>query len=295
VKPGSKLALSRKNATPIEIDPDDTGFLPVSYFQESTIKLRTELGWGRERIWRYLSDNFGDKGFAYSDKTVESWYEGVNKGPVDQDDLFEFESVDPIDAPRIATIELVKVAVTDGQRLTIREARTAAQLKHFFEIPYREPLDVFAQYAIVDTYARRKFAGIQTSDLDALLSYQPWNPRNTELYRLALEVGKAPIPRIPRLTEYVAMDRFVPHTAIIAAYAQLRIPYLTMYRTAKGRSGQIDISRSNEIRESKVFSGTTYEDRANLHTWRDHLEARMNGVTMKIQTGFPPNLPDSRR
>jgi len=277
-----------KNSQDLNVDQFKVGLLDDDFFKEVAVQIRVELGWGRERIKTFMDKKYGDLGFAYSDKTIEIWYKEVKKGPGRHSRVIDFHDFGWSNAPRLARIDLIKQAVTNGGRLTQIEAITAIRFAGYFDIPNREPLDMYAQYAVVDAYSRRQQAGTETTDLDALLTYQPWNPLNTDLYRLSLETGKAPIPRISQLTEYVRTNRFVPHTAIIAAYAQMRMPFLTMFYTADGHSGHVWTSTANGIPDGGIYPDTTFEDRAVFHTWRDHVRSLLTGETVTINTGFTP-------
>jgi len=261
--------------------------LPQSVFRQEAARMKLTYGWGRERIHRELFEAHSDHGFAVSDKTIERWLKNVPKGPVSSEVKYVPAESEPSVRPDLAKLDLVKKALTAGGNLSRREADVYGEIRHFFKSSNELiELDYFPLFAIVESYAMRELLDIPTADLDTMLAYQPWNPENTGLYMLAVQQGAVSMPVIHRLMEFADDGVLDPHTAIVAAYAQLRLPCLTMFYRSDRSAGYFPVKLFDEIPSSDEWTGTSFDERASLHSWRDHIGASITGETVKLKNGM---------
>jgi hypothetical protein len=269
-EPGNKSGSTRYNPA-IWASSVKTSDLPSREFFENLVRdLRSDQGWGREKITSHLQGKYGVHAFPWSSKTVEKMYEGVSKGPRPNLASFDFKCFAGAELPYLMKLDLLKRSMFREAALTRVEAATAARLSHFFNSPNGYPVDLYPQLAIIDAYARSSEAGKPRQHLNSLLAYQPWDLDNTALYTRALDKGWVQLPYIPMLTESTEGDYrlFTPRKHVIGAYAHLRIPKLTYYSKVEAEF----------INAALNIAGVqTYEDLAVDCDWKDLVERCMNG------------------
>ena len=233
-QPGSNPANNQQFPNPGRQEPFVNEALSKEFFIGQARYLRMTKGWGRDRIWNYLDKGWGGEGFDYAVRTVANWYKGIEPS---KSLPFDPETYAAEDAPYLARLDLLKRSLYHPERLTVAEAEVAVRLKHFFNSPEGESVDLFPQLAVIDAYNRTTIADLSLDALNDMLAYQPWNSDGEGIYRYALEKHLAEVPYIPLLTEStnVARESFEPAGYIVGAFAQLRIPMVTYYDKTAGR------------------------------------------------------------
>ena len=288
-KPGINRQLFRSDIEPPFSQTADN----AEYFKFRVIQLRRDKGYGRERITRLLREEFGKDQdgkeiFFWSEKTVESWYEDVPKGPASATEAYDSFAHPPSDRPYLMRLDFLKRQMLEQQPLTVTEANTATHLQHFFESPDGETVDLFPQLAVIDAYTHFSAARPLVEALDYLLTLQPWKQAGTAIYYHSIRHGVMKFPYIPMLVETIDTDNhgdlITPYK--LGAYAQLGIPAM-VYFIRDERSFSVwhaneETDSEGRSRELDEFDTENRAFFAKLCNWR------------QIAVSFPPfELVDS--
>ncbi len=238
VFPGKTRRISESGVEPPFSNTTDN----KPFFRFWARKYRRENGYGREKIKRLLRDEFGkDKFgkeiFGWSDKTIESWFKGVPKGPPSGSVAFDVSECASSDRPYLMQLDFLKRSMFQEQSLTKNEAVTAKNLRYFFESPDGTTVDLFAQLAVIDAYTHFSDTNEQRDAIDSLLALQPWKREGAAIYRVALQRRKIEIPFIPMLNSTVDSieDGFRYTQYKVGAIAHLGIPEMVYYRRDENR------------------------------------------------------------
>lgn len=248
-------------------------------FKDRARHLRRTEGIGQDRIHARLLEEYGDA-FKHSIRAVGYWIEGVPKGPGAE---YDFSGVQPVDAPYLRRLDLLKRNMFHSQGLTVIEAKTAKELRYFFDNPEGDPVDLFPQLAIIDAYVRTAAAGISNYYLEALLTFQPWDPSGTAHYWRGLEKGFVRLPYIPMLTDFTNRDPryFLPLAYMVGAYAHLRIPAVSFYSQTEKRirSSWLNVEHYSGITTPSPngIEPFRWEDLTVFCNWRELIAASREG------------------
>ena len=289
---GKKLGNNRQLLAE-ELSSSQAGqVLDKEFFKAEARHLRRTTTFGAVRIWKQLNNEYGSVGFDYSPRAVGYWIEGIAANSESESLDFDFLNVDPINAPYLSQLDLLKRSVLRGKGLTAIESETAVKLRYFFNNPNGNSVDLFPQLAVINAYARTSEAGMPLDHLKSLLAYQPWNPSGARLYCEALDEERIRLPSIPMLTMISFDDHysFDPPKYIVGAYAHLRIPALSYFNMTEGRlrtpNLNVEHYDSTSTPDPNYPESFQFDELAQYCNWRD-LITRFNNGTLEPLLSFP--------
>jgi len=252
-------------------------------FVREAQQLKKERGWGAPRIHKELIKRHEKNGFYQSQKTVGKWIKDVSRKSTPESPDYDHTDAPSSDAPYLYRLDLLKRNFFQSGGLSVIEAETAMELRHFFDNPNGHIVDLFPQLAIIDAYARTSTAGMTLQHLDSLLGFQPWDPSGTEFYLQGLQQGWIRLPYIPMLTESTDSDpiSFIPLAYQAGAYAHLRIPAVSYFSRTENRIRipLLNIERMTDgpIRVEGGAKPFSFEELAKFCNWRQIIADCMTG------------------
>lgn len=165
-------------------------------------------------------------------RTVRRWVEGVEYEGLDVP--YDPDEQDVKIKSYVHRLAILKAALLEGDKLTVREATHAKRILVEFEDPHGHKVDLIAQYAVLWELAEREATGIGASDIEDLIAYAPWvSEEASQLYRLAFEKKHinsfANLRMLAPLLTPGSGNAKVP-SLFIGAHAQLNLPYVYSWR-----------------------------------------------------------------
>jgi hypothetical protein len=140
----------------------------------------------------------------------------------------------------LVSLDMLSSAIHGERGLTVDEARWAESLADVFGDTKGVEVDLLAQLAIIEEYARRDIEPpLPTDDLDIILATRPWEDEG-DMYKVAISCGRAPTPILPMLIVDGPKkgDRVKYPSQLVGAVAHLGLPWIAMYRSG-GRKGEL--------------------------------------------------------